>query len=331
MGKEKEGESKMIIVSGATGFIGRYLVTKLAKEGRKVLATGRNKNVGVHYRKIGIPFISLDVTKKEDFDKLPTNNIEAFVYLAALIPRAAKEQRLTPEDYLMVNSLGTYNALEYCKNKGVKKFIYTTSLFEVQNTWLDSNAPITEDTPIGFKYAGDHALYIISKIVGGEYVKHFTQEYGIQGIIYRLTGVHGLGSYPGPWEMFIEKATKSKPIEIWGDNRLRRDNMYIKDVVSALIAGIDSKNAVGLYNIGSGIGLTLEDEVKAIVKVFSPPNNPSKLIYCPEKPGLKAGHIFDISKAKRELSWTPKFSGEKMLIDYKNELTKHETGGEPND
>lgn len=320
----------MIIVTGATGFIGRHLVTQLAEEGRKVLATGKSKNVEVNYRKIGIPFIQLDITKKDDFDKLPQNNIETFIHLAALIPRAAKAKGATAEDYLRVNAMGTYNALEYCKKNSIKKFIHTTSLFEVQNAWAHSNAPITENTPIGYKYTGDHALYIISKIVGGEYVKYFTQEYGIQGMIYRLTGVHGLGSYPGPWEMFIENATKSEPIEIWGDNKLRRDNMYIKDVVSAFIAGIDSKNAVGLYNIGSGIGLTIEDEVKAIVKVFSPPNNPSKLIYCPEKPGLKAGHIFDISKAKRELRWTPKFSGEKMLIGHKNELKKHETRGKYN-
>lgn len=313
----------MIIVSGATSFIGRYLVDQLIKEGREVLAAGRSKEGELYYQKIGVPFTRLDVTQKGDFDELPTANIEAFVFLAALIPKNAPNA--TAEDYMMVNCLGVWNALEYCKENGITKFVSMTSQSELQGKWTkDNSIPLTEDTPISIKYTGDHTLFAIAKIAGRQLVEHYTQEYGMQGIVLRLSGVHGIGKIPLQWHRFVENARGSKPIEIWGDNVARRDNIYVKDVVSAIIAAIDSKSATGLYNIASGEGVTIEDEVKAIVKVFSPPDNPSKLIYCPEKPGLAVGHVHDISKAKRELGWAPKFSYEEMLIDCKKLLEESE-------
>lgn len=312
----------MILIIGATGFIGRYLVMQLTNEGREVIATGRSREGEIYYKKRNIPFVRLDITKNEDFDTISVGNVDAVVHLASLIPRAAKGA--TAVDYMMVNGIGTYNSLDYCRKNRIHKFIYTTSLFEIQNRWTGSEqTPLSEELPFDFKYSGNHATYIISKIAGHHYVKHFTTEYGIQGLIYRLTGVHGLGSYPGTWEMFIEKASRSEPIEIWGDNTLRRDNMYVKDVVNAIIAGLNSNYAVGLYNIGSGEGLTVEDEAKKIIKIFSPQGKPSKLIYRPDKPGIPSSHVFDISKAKKELEWTPKYSYEAMLEDYKKELIEH--------
>lgn len=91
-------------------------------------------------------------------------------------------------------------------------------------------------------------------------------------------------------------------------------------MILAIIAPIDSSKAIGLYNVATGAGLTVEEEVKLIVKVFSPLGKPSKLIYCPEKPGAPNCYIYDISRIKRDMGWTPKYSYEDMLEDYKREI-----------
>ena len=84
---------------------------------------------------------------------------------------------------------------------------------------------------------------------------------------------------------------------------------------------MNAEDAVGLYNIGTGIGVTIEDEAKAIIKVFSPPNNPSEILYRPDIEGIqRRGFIYDISKAKRDLGYYPKFSCEDALKDYKKEM-----------
>ena len=143
----------------------------------------------------------------------------------------------------------------------------------------------------------------------------------------RFPGIRGYGSrdthYNCVFHQFIQKAIRSEPIEIWGEHKTVRDLVYIKDVVAAIIGALKSKNAKGLYNIGSGKGMTIEEEAKAIIKAFSPPDNPSEIIYRPDIEEVrKRSYIFDISKAKRDFGYSPKYSYEEALIDYKKEMKR---------
>jgi UDP-glucose 4-epimerase len=149
----------------------------------------------------------------------------------------------------------------------------------------------------------------------------------IQGTVFRLANIRGYGSrdtyYNCVFHQFIQKALKSEPIEIWGEHKTVRDMIYVKDVVAVISIALRSNKAHGLYNIGSGKGLTIEDEAKAIIKVFSPPDKPSGLIYRPDIEEVrKISCIFDISKAKRDLGWEPKYSYEEALADYKKEMER---------
>jgi len=169
--------------------------------------------------------------------------------------------------------------------------------------------------------------YIISKIAGINFIEGYSRDYGIQGIFLRFPGIRGYGSrdthYNCVFHQFIQKAIRSEPIEIWGEHKTVRDLVYIKDVVAAIIGALKSKNAKGLYNIGSGKGMTIEEEAKAIIKAFSPPDNPSEIIYRPDIEEVrKRSYIFDISKAKRDFGYSPKYSYEEALIDYKKEMKR---------
>jgi UDP-glucose 4-epimerase len=318
------------MVTGAAGSIGTYLVDKLVEKDVDVLATGFSQGGQAYFEERKISYAQLDITQSKNFYKLPKNKVDAVVHLAALIPERSTENT-TGEDYLRINALGTYNVLEYCRRNSIKKVVYTTSHYEASNI---QHLPVKE-TEIDFKYTGDHALYIISKLAGAQYVRHFTEEYGMQGIILRSTSVRGYYHYAGlhkdavvrksHWERFIEKAAKGEPIEIWGNPTEHvRDHIYVKDAVDCIIAAINSETAIGRYNMASGVGITFEDEVKSIIKVFSPPNHASKLIYCPEKPNnIERSWIYDISKTKQDLNWSPNYSTEDALRDIKKEMEKN--------
>lgn len=319
----------MIVVTGATGFIGTYLVDQLVKDGFDVLATGRSKAGAEYYKSKGIPFIQLDITKQESFERLPNKGVDAVVHLAAIIPEHTMPYT-TGKDLLMVNALGTWNTLEYCRTNQINKIIYTTSHYEVSNV---KTLPIDEEI-IDYINTGNHVEYIIAKIAGDQYVKFYTAEYEIQGIILRTTCIRGYSRYSvlhqdrnipkSNWENFIQKAYKSEPIEIWGDCTTHlRDHLYIKDAISCIVAAINNNKAVGRYNMASGKGINFEEEVKAIVKVFSPKGNPSKIIYKPEiQNAIDRSWVYDISKTKRELNWSPKYSTEEYLQDIKMEMEK---------
>jgi len=318
----------MILITGATGFIGAYLVDEMVREGFDVLATGRNKAAESYYKKMGIPFTQLDVTDKNSFDKLPKINIDAVIHLSALLP--ANVTDYDPREYINVNIIGTINVLEYCRNNNIPKIISTTSYADVQNIWKEGE-PINEKAHRNFRFKGDHALYVISKNTANDLIEYYTEEYGIQNAIFRLPPVYGYGPhleiyvngkyYKSGFQIFFEKAMKGEDIEIWGDSQITRDIVYIKDVVSAFILALKSDKAKGLYNISSGIPLSLDEQVKTTIKVFSPKEKKSKIIYCPNKKNNSSSYIFDIRKAKEDFGYDPKYIPfEKLLIDYKKEM-----------
>ena len=154
----------MVVVIGATSFIGMYTVDELISNGIDVIATGRNERLKPALEKLGATFVSLDITKPRDFDRLPSSGVDGVILLAGLLPANATADLKDTEnaaDYFKVNTLGTVNVLEYCRKNGIKKIISTTTYGDVSGAWGKGYA-ITEDEPRNFKFTGDHAVYTIS-------------------------------------------------------------------------------------------------------------------------------------------------------------------------
>lgn len=77
----------MIIVIGATSFIGVHTVTELVNQGCEVLVTGRKDRFKEHYEALGVKYVNLDLDKEEDFNQLPTQNVEGVYYwLVCFLP-----------------------------------------------------------------------------------------------------------------------------------------------------------------------------------------------------------------------------------------------------
>ena len=316
----------MIIVTGATGFIGTYLVDELVKNKFDVIATGLSKIGEQYYSETGVPFIKLDVTQKNELNKLPVRNVDAVIHLATLLPANLKQY--DPVEYININVLGTINTLEYCRINGIKKIVSTTTHSDVQNYWKYGK-PINEVVVKSYKYTGDHALYVISKNAAAECVEHYNWQYGMQGIIFRLPAVYGFGPHSSIYvdgkyhktgfQIFIEKAMAGKPLEVWGNPDLGRDMVYVKDVVSAFIKALKSEKAIGLYNIATGKPTSLREQAEVIIDVFSPPGKKSQIVFCPEKPSIEP-YLYDITKAKKDFDYQPIYSFREMIIDYKKEM-----------
>lgn len=319
----------MIIVIGGSGFIGSYLVDKLLDENEEVIITGRNPQVMEHYKEKNVKFIELNIENAEDFSKLPTEGVSGVVLLAAVLPANVKEYDISK--YIDVNIKGTINTLEYCRKNGIKKLVSTTTYADVQNLWSKDRA-IKEEDKRDFNYTGDHAVYVISKNAAGDIIEHYNQEYNMQGCIFRLPMVYGVGPHGSIYvdgvlkksgiQTFVDKAICGEDIEIWGDSHLERDIVYVKDVVQAIYKALKSDSAQGLYNITSGQTVTLEEQVKVIIDLFTV-DKASRSVYRPEKKNTGTSFLFDISKAKRDFGYEPKYKDYKIMMqDYKEELNK---------
>ncbi len=323
----------MIVIFGASGFIGTYLVDRLIKDGRSVLAADIDNMGKEYYEEKGISYVKTDITKKDDFKTLPADGVEAIIHLAAMQPANVSVANYDPSKYIEVNVSGTINVLEYCRKAKINKVIYASSHRNTQGLWRYGK-PVREEDGRSIKYDGEYAMFSISESAAQDCVEHYREKYGLQGIVFRLPPVYGYGPHTEifwhgkpiktGFQIFVESAIAGKPIEVWGDCDQGRDIIYIKDVTEAFVQALKSSDAAGLYNITSGRAVTLREEVETIVKVFCRSNGESEIIYKPEKPNSLESFLYDNSKARKELDWSPRYSFADMLFDYKQEMESGE-------
>lgn len=270
--------------------------------------------------------VQVDVADISTFGTLPTQGIDAVVNLSAVIPAADKT--LNAKSFLSVNTLGAYNSMAFCIENNIPTHILTTSHFAMEGFWgiWDTNRKkIDESMGVNFLYAGDHAAYIITKVAAEEYARHFREEYGLRSVVFRLSGVRGFGRYESGFEFFIRRAQLGNAIEVYGDQHKLWDNIYIKDVVHALILGLENSKINDLYILSSGIPLTLLEEVGAIADLFSPPGRRIMVTAAPEKPGgIQKSYVYDIGLLKRDSGFKPSFplNAPHTLEDYRKEVER---------
>lgn len=316
----------MILVVGATGYVGRYLCPFLKEKGYDVLALGRSKKGQDFLESHGVRFQHFDLLDENPFKNVDTSNVEAIVNLSACLA----ELETPVEQFFKVNTLGVYKVLEFAKNSSIDKVVVTSS----HKVYNDIYKPIISETD-GISFTGDHSPYIISKIAAENFIEYYNKDFKLHAVALRLSGVHGYGEILGKlyengtytkstFEIFFEKALKGEPIEVWGDTSIKRDHIYIKDVLTAIEAAVISKDAKGIYNISSGVGYSQYEEALALAKVFAV-DKVSDVTLNTEKKGLSRGYVYDISKAKKELNWFPVYTDiVKMLEDYKKEWISKE-------
>ncbi|WP_298615813.1 NAD(P)-dependent oxidoreductase [uncultured Odoribacter sp.] len=324
----------MIIIIGASSFIGVHTVTEFLKNNSSVLVTGRNNKFKNYYDTLGVKYVNLDITNKNDFEKLPSEGVEGVILLAGLLPANAPVNLDVDEnadDYFKINVLGTINVLEYCRKHTIKRVISTSSYADVYNSWSGERA-VTEDEPRGFIYKGDHAVYVISKNAANDVLEYYNQQHGMKNAVFRFPPVYGVGPHGSLFingkylksglQIFIEKAQKAEDITVFGSKDLSRDVAYVKDVAHAFYLAITNPNTYGLYNMTSGKGVTLQEQAEIIADVFAPRDGrKSKILYNPDIKNNTPSYLFSMEKAKKDFNYVPAYSDfRKMMEDFKKDM-----------
>lgn len=323
---------KTIAIFGVTGTVGVYTAIELKSHGYNVIGIAR-RNDNNFFKKYGIEYLSIDITKKEDLKKLDAYNIDEVIHYAGAMP--ARIGNYNP--YIYINSviIGTLNILEFMRQRGASKIIFSQSISDVLYLF-GTTVPIKAESEMKFPKKGDHAVYSIAKNTAVNLIEHYFSEYGIKPFILRLPTIYVY--HPNPfyyvdgekrwmgYRYLINQATKGEPIEIWGNPNTRKELVYVKDFTQLVRKCVESNLDGGIYNAATGIGVRFEDQVRSIIDIFSEANKKSPVIYRPEKPSSPQ-FVLDISNAKKDLAYEPKYNLEAYLVDFKHEM-KSEPFGE---
>lgn len=293
----------MILVTGSTGFIGKALVSELINRNYD-FAVLVNKTPIEDERAEKIKVIKADITNESEIFKIKDYPFTKIIHLAAHIPQKDSPDEL--ENCLKVNGIGTNNLLEFARVRGIKRFINSSSAIIYGVT--ERPKVFKENSRVFPK-----TYYGMSKLLGEMLCERYRKIAGIKTISLRYSYVYGHGMPEHfVFGKFCNLAREGEDIPIYGTGKGVRDFIYVKDIISAIVLVLENK-AVGCYNIGAGIGISLSDLAESIIRIT---NSKSRIIFHQDHKEDKSQLILDISKAKKGLGFKPVYSLKEGMSDF---------------
>lgn len=318
---------KKIVVFGATGNIGAYFVdyckSRIDEQKYQIIAVGRKQTA--FFQKVGIEYINVDVCCDSDFQRLPTEDLYAVVNLAGILPAYLKNY--DPFKYVETNICGALRILEYARKNNADRALYTQT-WSVQGGYWGKREILSPNMPKSLLYTGDHAFYCITKSMVEETMEFYKQEYGLKNFVFRLPNVYlyhpdktyyvdGLEKKVA-YRYMIDLASRGENIELWGNPNAFKDILYVKDLCQMMYKALFADVNGGIYNAGTGVKTTLQEQIQGMIDIFSPQNVKSQIIYKPEASSFTS-FVMDIDNAKSDLGYKPEYTYLKYLKDYKKE------------
>ena len=234
-------ESKVVLVTGAAGFIGANLVKRLLNEFDSVKVIGIDSiteyyDVRLKYERLQelsaygdrFIFIKDNIAKKEIVESIFTNyHPQVVVNLAA---QAGVRYSITnPDAYIESNLIGFYNILESCRHHGVEHLVYASS-----SSVYGSNKKVPYSTDD--KVDNPVSLYAATK-KSNELMAHaYSKLYNIPSTGLRFFTVYGPCGRPDmAYFSFTNKLLKGETIQIYNYGNCKRDFTYIDDIVEGMV------------------------------------------------------------------------------------------------
>jgi UDP-glucose 4-epimerase len=297
-----------VLVTGGAGFIGSHIVDALVARGDTVvvlddLSTGRRANLAAVAGDV-----RLDVGSVADLDAVrrAAEGCEVVFHMAAV----ASVQRTVeaPIDTSAVNLGGTLNVLEAARAAGARRVVFAGSAA----AYGDNPAlPLREsETPRPL------SPYAIEKLASEQYMRVWSQLYGLETVTLRFFNVFGprqdpSSPYSGVISIFVDRLMAGRPAAIYGDGRQTRDFVYVADVVRANLLAASVPEANGrTFNVARGEETTVRELYDTLRRIVG--RGPEPVFAEPRAGDIRHSRA-DIGAARQSLGFAPEHTVEEGL------------------
>jgi nucleoside-diphosphate-sugar epimerase len=277
------GASGGLLVTGATGFVGRALLEQGSE--REWVALTRSGVPDWSRELSNVEWVEADLTDP-DFDQALPSEIHAVLHLAR-----SRHHREFPErasDIYAVDLGSTARLLSYAQRSGAERFL----LASTATVYAPSSEPLDEDAPLG-----PGRLFAACKRGSELLLRAYAAE--VPSVALRLFAAYGPGQRRALIGELIERVRAGEPIQVQGERGLLLSPIYVEDVVAAVLAALElplpeegpetinvgGPDSLGIREIGEAIGEALGTEPR-----FEAVDGPEH-----------GGYLADRSKARRLL------------------------------
>lgn len=289
-----------LLVLGGSGFIGSNLIGVALNGGHTITNFDRPGtspslfNPHPAYRFVP-GYLNDNSHLRNVFNQEPYDCVVHLV--SSLIPSSGYDEFFNDRD---VNLTACYEIVKNMMNNGCRKIIY-----------FSSGGTIYGKNGRGINNESDdlcpQTYYGYSKLAIEEFLKFSSRIYDINHLIVRPSNPYGSGQNlygkQGLISVALGKILQNQPIEIWGDGQVIRDYLHISDLSNAISALINCKEQNEVFNIGSGIGHSVNQIVEIIHQVTGINTG---LNYKPARPVDIPINILAIEKLKLKTDWYPR-------------------------
>lgn len=298
--------SGSVLITGGAGFIGSHIAEEFQGAGWSVtclddLSRGKRGQVPG-----GAKFIKADVRGPLAFEAAADGRYDLLIHEAAQIDVRISVQE--PALDASINLVGFANMLAGAAAGKTKRVIFASSGGVVYGdpTLLPTPEP-TATLPI--------SPYGVSKLAGEHYLRALGELNGFEGVALRYSNVYGPRQDPkseaGVVSIFVSRLLEGKPLTIFGDGTQTRDYVYVKDVARANLLAATASVSRGnrldgpAFNIGTGRETSVNELAAHVGRALA---KTPVIEYAAARPGELFRSCLDVSKAGRELGWTPRTS-----------------------
>ena len=307
-----------ILVTGA-GLIGCHSARRLADAGDKATLYDLSPNREYIQKVVGKDRADVVAADIRDLpamlSAMERYNVDTVVHTAGLIGSRVAENSYTGATN---NILGTINVLEASRLRHLRRVVYV-STFGVYDRPKISGALIRESDPIG-----GHNLYTVTKLCSEHLVHSYAEQYKLDTIIIRPSGVFGRGHYVGGSTVgkvmrdLALNVIKGESFTIDAKTYGPNEYVYGKDVALALFLACHAQNPKQrTYNAGSGV-VTGPEALAQTVRELAPAVEVK--VSGTSGSGASKSAPLDLSTSKAELGYTPEFPLKEALRNYMEEL-----------
>ncbi len=291
--------NKSIILIGGAGLVGSHIVDELINEPVKEIVVfdnfvrGSRSNLELVAKSPKVRIVEGSMTDNDAL-RQAMQGIDGVFLLASLwLGECVNDPRSAWE----TNVMGTWNVVEACHDLGVKRIVYSSSASVYGNAHV---TPMTEEHPFN-----NRTTYGATKIANEQMFRSMYEQYKLPYIGFRYMNIYGERmDYEGTYVSVIMKAMDNilagKPPVIFGDGSQMYDFIYVKDVAKANVLGMKAECADEFFNIGMGVGTTINELVDMLLELSGSDLKPE---YKPQAQSFVTHRIGSTEKAERMIGF----------------------------